>query len=49
MGHKERYVNGCPLDLSGLDRENLRAVVKSVMKFPVEDSAVLVLWACVNQ
>ena len=42
MGHKERCLNGCPLDLSGLDQEKLRAVVKSVMKFRVEDSVVLV-------
>jgi hypothetical protein len=36
-------------NLSGLDQEKLWAVVKSVMKFRVEDSAVLDLWICVNR
>jgi len=28
MCHKERYLNVCRLDLSGLDQDKLRAVVR---------------------
>jgi hypothetical protein len=42
MGLKERYLNGYRLDLSDLDQDKLRAVVKSVMKFRVEESVVMV-------
>ena len=49
MGHKEMYLNGWRLDLPGLDQENLRAVVKSMIKFRVEDSDVLFLCVCVNR